>query len=158
MYSKAKIHIFLNEIKLLTKRQSSNRIYYRVDVEHPYFSDLISLFSKEEGLGANIIDAKKSLGNVEYATLSKAFLRGRQSTALDVDLFIVGEIKVDVLEKLVKEFESKSAREVNFSVMDPEQFNYRKRTNDQFILKVLSQARTMLIGDEEKFGSVMTAI
>lgn len=148
----------LTAIKLLSRRQSSNKIYYRISVEHPYFSDLLSLFSKEEGLGAILLKELKNLGNVEYVVLSKSFLRGRLSTALDVDLFIVGDPNTALLEKLVKDFEAKKGREVNFSIMDSEQFTYRKRTNDQFILKVLSQARTMLVGDEEKFSSIMASL
>jgi len=31
----------------------------------------------------------------------------------------------------------------------------RKRTNDPFIYKILTQSRTMLIGDDEKFCSVI---
>lgn len=146
----------LHEIKLLTRRQSSNRIYYKVDPEHIFFSDLISLFSKEEGLGSMILKEMKNLGDIEYAVLSKAFLRGRQSSVLDVDLFIVGEPRLDVLEKIIKDFESKSGREVNFSVMDSEQFKYRKRTNDQFVIRVLAQGRTMLTGDEENFSSIIS--
>ena len=39
--------------------------------------------------------------------------------------------------------------------MPAEEFKHRKRKNDNFIIKVLSQSRTMLIGDEEKFYAIV---
>lgn len=148
----------LVSINLLSRRQSSNKIFYTVNVLHPYFPDLVSLFAKDEGVGAEIIKRQKKLGNIVYAVLSRAYLRGRQSTALDVDLFIVGTVDQPELDKLVKETEAVTGREINYTVMDEEEFNYRKRTYDQFVMKVLSQSRAMLIGDEEEFSSVIATL
>ena len=145
----------LFEIGLVTRRQSSNKVFYQVNTQHPFYQDLLSLVAKEEGIGAAIIKNEKKLGDVEYAVLSLSFLRGRKSTALDVDLFMVGDINVDLLKNIVKEEESKINREINYSIMSSEEFFNRKRTNDPFIYKILTQSRTMLIGDEEKFCSLV---
>ena len=145
----------LISVGLLKRRQSSNKIFYTVDVLHPYFPDLVSLFAKDDGVGAEIIKKQKKLGNIVFAVLSRAYLRGRQSSALDVDLFIVGKLDQSEFDKIIKEQEVATGREINYSVMDEEEFNYRKRTSDQFVTKVLSQSRAMLIGDEEEFCSVI---
>lgn len=145
----------LFEIHLVTRRQSSNKIFYQIDTSHPFYSDLLSLIAKEEGIGATIIKREKHIGAIEYAVLSLAFLRGRKSTALDVDLFLVGNINLDVLKNIVLEEESKINREINYSAMTLEEFMSRKRTNDPFIYRVLTQSRTMLIGDDEKFCAVV---
>lgn len=145
----------LFEINLVTRRQSSNKIFYQVDTTHPYYSDLLSLVSKEEGIGAAIVKKQKQLGDIEYAVLALAFLRGRKSTALDVDLFLVGNLNLELLSQTVREEEEKMGREVNYSVMTQEEFSNRKRTNDQFISRLLVQSRTMLIGDDEKFCAIV---
>ena len=145
----------LIEIKLLTRRQSSNRIYYTANTLHPIFIELLSLVAKEQGICADILEKTKELGNVEYIMTSRAFVRGRTSTALDVDLFCVGDIKMAVLEKIIKTYEAKNNSEINYSVMTSTDFKYRKRSNDQFINKILAQSRIMLIGDEEKFCSLL---
>jgi len=82
-------------------------------------------------------------------------LRGRKSTALDVDLFIVGDVDSSVVQNIVREEEEKLGREINFSIMSMEEFVNRKRTNDPFIYRVMTQSRTMLIGDDEKFCAVV---
>jgi len=145
----------LFEINLVTRRQSSNKIFYQIETQHPFYSDLLSLVAKEAGIGATVIKNERRIGVVDYAVLSLAFLRGRKSTALDVDLFIVGVINLDVIQNIVKEEESKNNKEINYSVMTMEEFMSRKRTNDPFIYRVLTQSRTMLIGDDEKFCAVV---
>lgn len=141
----------LTDLGLLRNRQSGNRIYYSVNTSSPYFPELLSLIAKEEGLGAEIIKQAKQLGDVRFAVLSRDFSRGRQSSVLDVDLFLVGNAKLEVLQKIVKTEESRIGREINYTVMSEQDFLFRKRKNDSFIAKVLSQGRTMLIGDEEQF-------
>ena len=145
----------LLEINLVSRRQSSNKIFYQIETSHPFFSDLLSLVAKEDGIGAAIIKNEKRIGMIDYAVLSLAFLRGRKSTALDVDLFIVGNVDLEVVKNIVKEEESKMNREINYSVMNMEEFMSRKRTNDPFIYRVMTQSRTMLIGDDEKFCAVV---
>lgn len=144
----------LHKIGLLRKRPSGNRIYYSVDTASPYYPELLSLIAKEDGIGKDIIDSAKRLGNIKYAILSRAFSRGLKRSVLDVDLFIVGEVNLDQLGQLVQKYERKLNREINYSVMPEEDFEFRKRKNDQFVMKVLGQSRTMLIGDEEKFSLI----
>ncbi len=142
-------------ISLLRKRQSGNRIYYSVNTSSIYFPELLSMVAKEEGLGYDIIRNLKKLGDVRFAMVSRAYLRGRQSTALDVDLFLVGDnVNLPVLQEIIKRHEQMTGREINYTVMPEEEFMFRKRKNDSFTSKLLSQSRTMLIGDEEEFCTV----
>lgn len=144
----------LNGVGLLRKRPSGNRIYYSVDSASPYYPELLALVAKDEGIGASIIENLKRLGDVKFAVLSKAFVRGRQASVLDVDLFIVGDVTLDVLKELVEKEQNKQSKEINYSVMSMEDFEFRKRKGDSFINKILSQSRTMLVGDEEEFSRV----
>lgn len=145
----------LTTMNLLRKRQSSNRIYYIVDTAHVYYSDLLSLVGKEEGLGGKILKKARELGDIQFAVLSKSFMRGRALSPLEIDLFLVGTIKMELLEKLVGEFQVEAQREINYSVMTTEEFRHRKRSNDQFVMTFLTKGRSMLIGDEEKLTSML---
>jgi len=145
----------LERINLLTKRQSGNRIYYTVNTTHPFYSDLLSMIAKEYGLGNDIITNAKELGNIKYAVLSKGFLRGRVSSPLDVDLFIVGEVNVNLLKQIVSKHEVKVKKEINYSVMSYEEFMHRKRKLDNFVTKILTQNLTTLVGDEKELGSLV---
>jgi predicted transcriptional regulator len=144
----------LHELGLLKKRQSSNRLYYTVDTTNMFYAELLSLVAKEEGLGADIINRRKELGDVKFAILSRRFSRNIESSVLDVDLFMIGTINFDALEVLIKENQAKIGREIHYSVLGSDEFMFRKRRNDQFVSKVMAQGRTMLIGDEEEFSAM----
>ena len=144
----------LTSIGFLRRRPSGNRVYYSLNSSSIYYPELLSLFVKEDGIGADIIKAEKELGNAKYAVLARSFVRGRASTVLDVDLFVVGGVNIEVLKNIVSNEEKKKNRELNYTVMGEDEFNFRKRRNDPFIVKILSQSRVMLIGDEEEFSSI----
>lgn len=144
----------LHRVGLLRKRPSGNRIYYSVDTTSPLYPELLSLIAKEDGLGADIIKNTKKLGDVKFAIISRAFSRGVKTSVLDVDLFLVGEVNLSVLQEIVARYQSRLQQEINYSVMSVEDFEFRKRKNDQFIMKILARSRTMLIGDEEEFAAV----
>jgi len=111
--------------------------------------------AKEDGVGAIILKNAKDIGTIKFAVISTAFLKGRKSTVLDVDLFMVGALNLDVLKRVITVGEREMGVEINYSVMSEEDFTFRKRKNDHFISKVLTQSRTMLIGDEEEFCAVV---
>ncbi len=144
----------LTKLGLLKRRPSGNRVYFTVNTGSIYYPDLLSLVSKESGLGQKIIQQAKQLGDVRFAMLSRSFARGRNSTILDIDLFIVGSLNLEVLEKIISEEEKSSGKEVHYSVMGEDEFLFRKRKNDQFVMRILTQSRTMLLGDEEEFCSL----
>ncbi|MFA6981924.1 MAG: hypothetical protein WC243_02795 [Patescibacteria group bacterium] len=141
----------LEGVGLLHKRKSSNRVYYSADTSCMFYPELLSLLGKEMGLGASIVKYQKQLGDVKYAVLARDFLRGRAPTVLDVDLFVVGRVNEDVLKRIVSDEEKVLKREINFTVMNEEDFLHRKRRNDNFVTRFLIQSRTMLIGDEADF-------
>lgn len=149
----------LEEVGLLQSRKSGNRIYYTVNFHSFYYPEMLSLVAKSFGLSASIIKNAKNLGDIKYAMLSRAYAGGRRkSSALDVDLLVVGKVNLDALEDLIKKEEEMRNKEINYTVMGEEEFNFRKRKNDPFVMRVLMQSRIMLAGDEEEFCSLTPSV
>ena len=80
--------------------------------------------------------------------MATRFIKNELSGSEDVDLLVVGQIVVPELQALVADEQAKREREINYSFMDEQEFNFRVRRRDPFILKVLVQPKYMLIGDE----------
>ena len=64
-------------------------------------------------------------------------------------MLIVGEVVLPQLSAMVKTAEAETGREINYSVMSPEEFSFRKRRRDPFLIDVLKDSRIMLIGDDQ---------
>jgi len=140
----------LEKTGLLTSEWRANRRFYATRREYIFFNELLSIINKTVGLGGTIIANKQKVGKIKYAMLSSFFVKGKPYTQNDVDLFVVGTIVLPELSAIIREEEARRAREINFTPMTEEEFNFRKNRRDPFVMGILAKPRVMLIGDEEE--------
>ncbi|MDP2637730.1 MAG: winged helix-turn-helix domain-containing protein [Candidatus Levybacteria bacterium] len=141
--------LFLEKKGILVREPRSNRVYYSLSKTYPFYFDLLRLGSKVTGLGAGILKNRVKIGKIKYAMFSGRFTRRMEKRSTDVDLIIVGTIVLPELAILIRDEEKRLGREINYTVMTEEEFSFRKKKRDPFILSVLSGSRVMLFGDEE---------
>jgi hypothetical protein len=135
---------------ILKKEPRGNRVYYFLRPEHPFFGDLVSMVAKTKGLGASLIENKGKIGKVSFIMFSGKFARLIQRKGDDtVDILIVGEVVLPELAALIRTEESKRNKEINYTVMSREEFDFRKKRRDPFLLGILAGSRVMIVGDEE---------
>ncbi len=144
---------YLEKKGILVKEPRANRVYYSLSRNYPFYYDLLRLGSKSFGLGAEIIKNRVKLGKIKYAMFSGKFARRIKDKPDEVDFLIVGTIVLPELALLIREEERKLETEINYTVMTEEEFDFRKKKSDPFILSILSGSRVMLIGDEESMLS-----
>ena len=140
---------YLEKKGILNREPRANRVYYSLSKSYPFYFDLLRIGSKNIGLGADILKNKVKLGRIKYAMFSGRFLRKIKEQPDEVDLLIVGNIVLPELALLVREEEKRLNAEINYTVMTEEEFDFRKKKRDPFIISILSGSRVMLIGDEE---------
>lgn len=133
---------------MVSSEWRANRRYYKFRRDYKFYPELLAFVTKSSGLGGGIIKSKAALGKIRYALMAVRFAQNAESGPEDVDLLVVGQIILPELQTLVAEEQSKREKEINYSYMDEAEFNFRVKRRDPFILKVLTQPRIMLIGDE----------
>lgn len=141
--------MFLEKKGVLKREGRANRVYYYLDKNYPYYFDLIRLRGKESGLGKAIIKNRVKLGKIKYAMLSGKYIRGIKTNPESVDLLVVGVVVLPELSLLVRAEEEEKKVEINYTVMNEEEFTFRKSRLDPFIASIIHGSRIMLIGDEE---------
>ncbi|MCL4390518.1 MAG: hypothetical protein M1484_00110 [Patescibacteria group bacterium] len=138
---------------MVTKEHRANRLYYSFRKDYPLYFDLLELITKTTGLGAAILKNRNKLGRVKFAMLSGKLARNLPGSAEKVDLLIVGTVVIPEVAALVREDEIHRGREIFFTPMTEEEFAFRKKKRDSFILGILETSRIMVIGDEEELIS-----
>lgn len=133
----------------------ANRRLYHFRKDHLFYLQLLGLVVKTSGFGGAIIKNKNSLGRIKYAMLALRFVKNNPSEENQVDLLVVGQIIVPQLQALVADEQTRREHEINYSFMDEAEFKFRVRRRDPFILKVITQPKIMLFGDEEEMLSEM---
>lgn len=135
---------------MVTKEPRANRLFYSFRKDYPLYYEFLELIGKTSGLGWDIIKSKSKLGKIKFAMLSGRYLRGTpKRSGNDVDILIVGNVVLPELAQIVKSEEMRRENEINYTVMTEEEYLFRKRRRDPFVLSVLEGSRVMLIGDEE---------
>ena len=136
---------------ILKSEKRGNRLYYWPRPDYPFYNDLLSIVSKTTGLGAEIINSRSKIGRVNYVMFSGRFARRKsRKREDDVDILVAGDIVLPELAALIRREESKRGKEINYTVMSREEFDFRKKRRDPFLTGILSGSRIMIIGDEEE--------
>ncbi len=143
--------LHMEKAGMVSKEPRANRLLYAFRKDYPLYFELLELVAKTTGLANDIIKQKAKLGKIKFAMLSGRYLRGLAKISQnDVDLLIVGTVVLPELSQLVKAEEIRRERELNYTVMSDEEFAFRKRRHDPFVLSILEGSRIMVIGDEEE--------
>lgn len=141
------------KVGILKKEPRGNRIYYFVNKDYSGYGDLIQIVSKSTGLGKALIEAKNKLGKVSIVMFSGKFARMKPRKDDSVDVLVIGEVVLPELAAIIRTFESKLGREINYTVMTREELDYRKKRRDPFLQGIFLGSRVMIIGDEEELTS-----
>ena len=140
---------YLEKRSVLVREPRANRVYYSLDKNYLFYFDILRLGAKTIGIGMEIIKNRAKVGKIKYAMFSGKFARRLTKDPDEVDFLVVGTIVLPELALLIREEEKRLGVEINYTVMSEEEFSFRKKKRDPFILSVLSGSRVMLLGDEE---------
>jgi len=135
---------------LLYSEWRANRKFFGFKKDYIFFQDLLSMINKTKDLGGDIVKNRNKLGRIKYAMLAGNYIRGKETHSDDIDLLVVGNVILPQLAAIVKDEEARKGREINYTVMSEEEFNFRKKRKDPFVVSILSRSNLMLLGDEEE--------
>ena len=74
--------------------------------------------------------------------------------ATEVDLLVVGACDLRELGAMVDRYQERLGYEINYTVMGEEEFEFRKKRRDPFVLQILTAGRIILIGEEDRYCSL----
>lgn len=134
---------------VLQKEPRANRVYYYLNKNYEFYFDLLRIGVKTVGLGGKILENRVKLGRIKYVMFSGKFVRRLPKGPEDVEMMLVGSVVLPELALLVREEEKRLDTEINYTVMTEEEFDFRKKKRDPFILSILYGSRIMILGDEE---------
>jgi hypothetical protein len=138
---------------MVKKEPRGNRLYYWFNKNYLFYPQLAQMIAKTTGLGAEIIKNRNKIGKLSFVMFSGKFVQKAERKPNEVDILIVGEVVMPEVAALIKAEEGKIKKELNYTVMTPEEFQFRKRRKDPFLVEILSGTRVMIIGDEDELVS-----
>ena len=128
-----------------TKNGATNHPVYILNTEFGSFNELRDLVLKSmPAEKKDMIERINRLGKIRLAVISGVFINKDNLDPLVADLLIVGDyIENRKLKSFLKSLEAEVGKEIKYSVMEKEEFQYRLAMFDRFI-------RVLLDGPHEK--------
>lgn len=131
------------ETRSVGDRSSGQRKYYRVNAESFLFNELRALFFKARLLmEKDFVQKLVKAGQVQYLALT-GYFAGLEGAPTDI--FIVGRINRDKTASVIRAFEREIGREVNYTVMTPQEFKFRKDVTDKFLYSILESQKIVVV-------------
>jgi hypothetical protein len=135
------------------KRPGLKRKYYRLNANFPLLTDIRSLMTKAQLLVENRIDRMLvDQEQVRFVALMGGFIG---QTNAPVDLFMIGIVEKPILTKMITAMELALGREVNYTIMTPSEYQYRKEIADKFLIAILNAPKNIVLDrmDDPKLRS-----
>lgn len=145
----------LLSIGIISSDNTNNRLYYEVNQSYDFYEPLLAIFGqpttklKEKKTDKTVPENAgterekiKALGNVVVALYTGQFTRDESS---GIDLLVVGDVNQHALQKFVKELEIQEGKEIRYTLMSAEEFDYRRQIKDKFIDTVLNSKKQILV-------------
>ena len=141
----------LEKLELIIRQQDGNRTYYKANIAHPLYREIHNLVLKTIGL-TDILRTSLSIDAIKIAFVFGSFASGTEKPDSDIDVFIIGEIGLKTVSKVLKEPSLKIGREINPHIMTSKEFVTRIKANEHFVKNVFNSPKLMIIGTENELA------
>jgi hypothetical protein len=169
----------LLSIGIITSDATQNRLYYEVNQDYKFYKPLGMIFgglkAEPDTAPAAAKSAKKDkketepepapaapradvsdehplakgfrgLGKVELALLSGQFTR---DDIAGIDVLVVGNVNTAKVDNFMAELEKAENKELRYTVLPLENYQYRLQINDRFITNVLAAKKQVIINTQD---------
>lgn len=128
----------LKKLGLLRSRAKNRKKFYIVNKNFVLFNELRSIIIKATNSSENLLKNISKMGEVEFLLVAGFFLQKESP----VDLLVVGTVDKENLGKFLDTLETQEP--IKFSVLKSEDFLYRLKCRDQFILDLIQDPSNMI--------------
>ncbi|RUO40624.1 transcriptional regulator [Aliidiomarina taiwanensis] len=139
----------LTDAGLLIMQKQGNQNHYQANKASPIASELIAIVKKTFGVVAIMQNALTPiLGQLEQAFIYGSIAKGTEHADSDVDVMLVGEnLSYSDILQLLEPAEEQLQRTINPTIYTAKEFAARIAEGQNFLTKVLAQARLDLLKD-----------
>ena len=142
----------LETIGVIKNEAFDNKIYYSANKKHPFCHPLVELFSKK--INPTHEKTVHTTTWEEYARPVKNYLKAlvvtnRLPGQEGLDLLIIGNDRTKKLTHWAEVVEKKLGKPINYAIMSPDDYAYRKNVRDRFISDIFELEISEIIDPEK---------
>ena len=151
----------LLSVGIIKSDKVNNKLYYEVNQKNKFYEPMRQLFGdgtqikddnkaktksgSKKSKSLNLAGQVKNLGTVHLALLTGSFTR---DDMVGIDMLIVGDVTESRVRKFIAQLEKDEGREILYTLLKRDEFEYRVGINDRFLSKVLDSKYTVVIDED----------
>lgn len=144
------------ESGLLLREQVGNQVLYQANEACPIYSELAAIFRKTLGLADLLCDALQPLDDkIELAIVFGSMASGRQNSASDVDVLVLGNLELIEVVKRFSSVQQSIGREINPVIMTVDRFVAQLDKQEPFAIRVQEEPKIFVKGSEREFAKLV---
>ncbi len=141
----------LTSAGLLLREERANQVYYRANPAAAVFPELVGLVSKSFGIADVLREYLETFGErIAYACIYGSVARGEQRADSDIDLLVVGSLRLSELAVPLQSAETRLGYRISSLLIDEAEFRRRIDSGESFLCRVLADKTISLIGSPPK--------
>jgi len=130
----------LKKIGLLKSRSKNRKKYYYINEEFLILDELRSIVNKCTDPKKELVKKIQKLGDVSLLLFSGVFTDRKQKS---LDLLLIGDVDKESLTDFFKD-EVKDYKDIRYGILSKDDFLYRLKLNDKFIIDMLKDPDNIL--------------
>jgi uncharacterized protein len=140
---------------LIVRTPVGNQVFYRANRSSPVFSEMRSLISKTVGAFSVLRSAIQPLSKrIVAAFVYGSMARQEESAASDIDVMVIGQIRLEDVLARFSAAETATGRPINATVYSVAEFKSKLASGNHFVNTVLKGTKVFLLGGEDELGKV----
>lgn len=133
----------LEKIGIVKSETRERKKYYSANPDFSLFNELRSLIMKSRLTSEHgFIQDMQRHGQLKYLVLTGYFVNDGNA---QVDVFIVGNISRAKLDRLIEEFKDRFGQQLRYTLMNHDEFVYRKEVTDKFLYSIINSDKIVLV-------------
>lgn len=132
---------------LISEYQAGSR-YFKLNKNHPLFSELKSIFFKTLGAEGRLKELLAKVKDIEAAFIYGSFAKNKEDQFSDIDLMIIGVPDEDVLISKISKIEKEIGREINYTIFSPQDLKSGLIKKEVFLDDIMNGPKIFIIGDQ----------
>ena len=138
----------LESLDLIESVEEDRKKFYYLNNSNILYPELKSLILKAQvTLERNLVKAIKEMGQLKYLALSGLFVGDKEAKT---DVLLVGRVNRKKISVLINKFQGTFSREINYTVMSPSEYKYRKDITDRFLYELLENKKIVIVDKLKK--------
>jgi predicted nucleotidyltransferase len=136
---------------LVTRTRRGKQVFFQANASCPVFEELRRLVEKTTALAdkvrAALIPFEES-GRIAFAFIYGSVATGEHSPESDVDVLILGDVRLAEIIPALRSLQDQVGREINPSIYGLDEFIAKGAAGEHFVKSVMTRPKIMLVGSE----------